>query len=173
MASLPASYASRMLRQPLITESRAREACKSQAERVAIITRRIWVTKPIRRVNTCLVRRPEAGFNQRTWYRLLTRQDTSSLHRNSQRVSIAGPVKINTGRTDVFRSFTRETRPRNDVKPRAQIFEFDALSENPVASRISPPLEELRRTTRERHKLPARYTTHESLHARVLTTVRS
>jgi hypothetical protein len=64
-------------------------------------------------------------------------------------VSIAGPIKINTGRIDGFRSFTRERRPRNDVKPRVQIFEPDALSEDPIISRISLPLEELKRITRE------------------------
>jgi hypothetical protein len=38
----------------------------------------------------------------------------------------------------VFRSFTNERRPRIDVKLRAQIFEPDALSEDPVASLHKP-----------------------------------
>jgi hypothetical protein len=37
--------------------------------------------KTIRRISICLVRRPETGLiNQWTWYRLLSRQDTPSLH---------------------------------------------------------------------------------------------
>ena len=101
-------------------------------------------------------------INQWIWYRLLTRQNTSSLYRSSQRVSIAGPMKADTNRTGVFRSFTKtlyasSTSPlrKREKDALETLLSFEHIFSSPTrfqrtlyASSTSPPLEELRGTTR-------------------------
>ena len=96
-------------------------------------------------------------INQWMWYRLSTRQNTSSLHRSSQRVSIAGPVKADTNRTGVFRSFTKtlyasSTSPlrKREKDALETLLSFEHIFSSPTrfqrtlyASSTSPPLEEL------------------------------
>ena len=91
------------------------------------------------------------------WYRLSTRQNTSSLHGSSQRVSIAGPVKADTNRTGVFRSFTKtlyasSTSPlrKREKDALETLLSFEHIFSSPTrfqrtlyASSTSPPLEEL------------------------------
>jgi hypothetical protein len=84
-------------------------------------------------------------------------------------------VKTDTDRTDAFRLFTkillsfehkhpsqaRERRSRNNIKPRAQSFELDALLKDSIKPRVQGPLGELGGTIRERYKPPERDTAHE------------